>query len=57
MGASLCGANLGIPPWVCRDSNIAPLSGVWTLSGGQFDWGGFLPKGNGGVQRFPQVGW
>eukprot|EP01036_Dinobryon_divergens_P033935 gene33935-43840_t len=23
--------------------------------GGQFDWGGRLPKGNGGVQRFPQI--
>ena len=28
-----------------------------TLLGGQFDWGGRLLKSNGGVQRFPQVGW
>ena len=28
-----------------------------TVSGGQFDWGGRLPKGNGGAQRFPQGGW
>ena len=28
-----------------------------TLPGGQFDWGGRLLKGNGGVQRFPQGGW
>ena len=28
-----------------------------TVSGGQFDWGGRLPKGNGGAQRFPQNGW
>ena len=28
-----------------------------TLSGGQFNWGGCLLKGNGGVQRFPQGGW
>ncbi len=28
-----------------------------TVSGGQFDWGGRLPKSNGGVQRFPQAGW
>ena len=28
-----------------------------TLLGGQFDWGGRLQKSNGGVQRFPQVGW
>ena len=27
-----------------------------TLSVGQFDWGGRLLKGNGGVQRFPQHG-
>ena len=28
-----------------------------TLSGGQFDWGGRLPKRNGGVLRFPQAVW
>ncbi len=27
------------------------------MSGGQFDWGGRLLKGNGGAQRFPQRGW
>ena len=27
-----------------------------TVSGGQFDWGGRLPKSNGGAQRFPQRG-
>ena len=32
-------------------------SGQGTLLGGQFDWGGRLPKGNGGAQRFPQNGW
>ena len=32
-------------------------SGLGTLSGGQFDWGGRLLKCNGGVQRFPQNGW
>ena len=31
-------------------------SGTWTVSGGQFDWGGRLPKSNGGAQRFPQRG-
>ena len=29
----------------------------WTVIGGQFDWGGRLPKSNGGAQRFPQNGW
>ena len=28
-----------------------------TVPGGQFDWGGHLPKGNGGAQRFPQAEW
>ena len=32
-------------------------AGPGTVSGGQFDWGGRLLKGNGGVQRFPQRGW
>ena len=32
-------------------------TGEWTVSGGQFDWGGRLLKCNGGVQRFPQNGW
>ena len=31
-------------------------TGHLTVSGGQFDWGGHLLKGNGGVQRFPQAG-
>ena len=30
---------------------------MWTVSGGQFDWGGRLLKSNGGAQRFPQCGW
>ena len=32
------------------------ITGQWTVSGRQFDWGGRLLKCNGGVQRFPQVG-
>ena len=31
-------------------------SGIGTVSGGQFDWGGRLLKSNGGAQRFPQHG-
>ena len=34
-----------------------PLTGMRTVSGGQFDWGGHLPKSNGGIQRFPQRAW
>ena len=26
------------------------------MSDGQFDWGGRLPKSNGGAQWFPQIG-
>ncbi len=32
-------------------------AGPGTMSGGEFDWGGRLLKGNGGAQRFPQRGW
>ena len=32
-------------------------SGFGTVLRGQFDWGGLLPKSNGGVQRHPQYGW
>ena len=32
-------------------------SGWGTLSGGQFDWGGRLLKGNGGARRSPQNDW
>ena len=28
----------------------------WTVSEGQFDWGGFLLKSNGGAQRYTQHG-
>ena len=57
IGASQCGVNVEIPPCMCRDSNLDPLSGLGTASGGEFDWGGRLLKSNGGAQRFPQPGW
>ena len=50
-------STIGIPPLVYWISNLEPLSGSGTVSGGQFDWGGRLLKCNGGVQRFPQNGW
>ena len=55
--ARMRGATGGIPLFYCWDSNLAPLPGAGTVSGGQFDWGGRLPKSNGGAQRFPQRGW
>ena len=57
MDASSYGVALGIPPLNYLTSNLLPLSGRRTVSGGQFDWGGRLPKSNGGAQRFPQHGW
>ncbi len=51
------GATGEIPPFPGFESNRVPLSGIGTASGGQFDWGGRLLKGNGGAQRFPQAGW
>ncbi len=56
MDASLYGVTRGIPPLNYLISNLHPLSGWRTVSGGQFDWGGRLPKSNGGAQRFPQIG-
>ena len=32
-------------------------TGSGTVSGRQFDWGGRLPKSNGGAQRYAQIGW
>ena len=32
-------------------------SGRRTVLGGQFDWGGLLPKSNGGAQWLAQHGW
>ena len=52
-----CGVAVGIPLLMNRISNLRPLSGRGTMSDGQFDWGGRLLKGNGGAQRYPQIGW
>ena len=57
MNASLCGVTGGIPLLNYWKSNLDPLSGLGTVSGGQFDWGGRLPKCNGGAQRLVQDGW
>ena len=47
---------LGYHPENIEALTISHESGFGTLSGGQFDWGGRLLKGNGGVQRLPQHG-
>src|SRR5688572_15276124 len=56
-GVSRGGGNVEIPPCSYWDSNLDPLSGLGTVAGGEFDWGGRLLKSNGGAQRFPQAGW
>ena len=57
VNASLRGVAVGIPLLSGWDSNLVPETGIGTVSGGQFDWGGRLPKSNGGAQRYPQIGW
>jgi len=42
VGASRRGVNLEIPPLAWWSSNLGPLSGSGTVSGGQFHWGGGL---------------
>ena len=44
-------------PLVRYHSGRARILTKGTVSGGQFDWGGRLLKGNGGAQRFPQADW
>ena len=51
------GANGWIPLFNSDVSNEDRNPVIRTVSGGQFDWGGRLLKGNGGAQRYPQYGW
>ena len=51
------GVAVGIPLLCDRGSNLVSRTGTGRVSGGQFDWGGRLPKSNGGAQRYPQNGW
>ena len=44
-------------PYHIEVLTLSPESGLRTMSGGQFDWGGYLLKSNGGVLRFLQCGW
>ena len=48
---------LGYHSFVAGVLTLSSESCKGTVSGRQFDWGGRLPKSNGGVQRFPQNGW
>ena len=51
---ALAEAQCEIPAFRVRGTNRRPSSGLGTVSGGQFDWGGRLLNGNGGVPRFAQ---
>ena len=44
-------------PYPVRILTDTRETGIGTVLGGQFGWGGLLPKSNGGVQRYPQRGW
>ena len=45
-----------IPPFSFLMSNRGPETGSETVYGGQFDWGGRLPKSNGGARWWAQSG-
>ncbi len=49
--ASVRGAVVGIPLLCDRGSNLVSRTGTGRVSGGQFDWGGRLPKSNGGALK------
>ena len=44
-------------PDVIEVLTLTHESGSGTVHGRQFDWGGLLPKSNGGAQRSAQRGW
>ena len=47
-----------IPALANRISNpFSRGAGEGTALGGRFDWGGRLPKSNGGARRSPRAGW
>ena len=54
MCASISGVNSGIPLCRYRNPNLESRTDIGTVTVGQFDWGGRLPKSNGGAQRLPQ---
>ena len=56
MHASVRGVDVGIPLLCDRGSNLVSRTGTGRVSGGQFDWGGRLPKSNGGARRLAQIG-
>ena len=57
MAVRLRGVNGEIPALMNGISNPCLEAGKGTMLGRRFDWGGRLPKSNGGARRFPQPDW
>ena len=57
MAVRLRRANGEIPALMDRISNLILEAGLGTMLGRRFDWGGRLPKCNGGARRSPHPGW
>ena len=57
MAVRLRRANGEIPALMDRISNLILEAGLGTMLGRRFDWGGRLPKSNGGARRSPRAGW
>ena len=51
-----CESSLKYHPLLLVRLTLSLESGEGTVSEGQFDWGGFLPKCNGGARRYTQHG-
>ena len=56
MAVRLRRANGEIPALMNRISNLILEAGLGTMLGRRFDWGGRLPKSNGGARRSPCPG-
>ena len=57
MAVRLRGVAGEIPTLMDRISNPGLEAGTGTMLGRRFDWGGRLPKSNGGARRSPQDEW
>ena len=57
LDVSLGGGDGEIPALMNGVSNGFREAGKRTMLGRRFDWGGRLPKSNGGARRSPRAGW
>ena len=57
MAVRLRGVDGEIPALMNGISNPGLEAGTGTMLGRRFDWGGRLPKSNGGARRSPRGGW